>query len=58
MVQAIKIVKAYKSVLLTTRTVTSMRLQKASINKLQVCLECANRLSFALWCQSKDKDCS
>jgi hypothetical protein len=57
MIQAIKIIKAYESILLTTRTITGMRLQKAPVNELQVCLECANGLSFALWRQSKDKDC-
>jgi hypothetical protein len=58
MCQAIKTVKAYESVLLTTRAITSMRLQKASVDKLKVSLECANGLPFALWCQGKYKDCS
>lgn len=45
----------YKSVLLATRSITSVRLQEAAIDELQVCLDSARLLSFALWSECNGK---
>jgi len=48
----------YKSILLASRAVSSVRFQETAIGELYVGFNCTGCLSFALWSESDCKDCS
>ena len=48
MSRVLYLLQTYQSILLTSRSVSSMRLQEAPIDELEICFERARRLIFAL----------